>query len=137
MAPIKSVLISADSHVYEPADLWTKRLPRKFADNAPHVYWDEDKQAYLFGCEGTVPIFASGFFAAGTYSSSEGEKAFQRPPEEARPGGWDPGERLKDMAIDGVVADVLYTSVGFNLFWLTDAEFQEACFQVYNDWLAE
>ncbi|HEX2173233.1 MAG TPA: amidohydrolase family protein, partial [Dehalococcoidia bacterium] len=30
-----------------------------------------------------------------------------------------------------------YTSLAFNLFWLEDAEFQEACFTVYNDWLAE
>ena len=41
-----------------------------------------------------------------------------RPP---RPGGWDPAERLKDMAIDGVAAEVLYTTLGFRLFGLTDA----------------
>jgi len=30
-------LISADSHVLEPADLWTKRIERSFRDRAPRV----------------------------------------------------------------------------------------------------
>lgn len=31
--------------------------------------------------------------------------------EAARPDGWDPAERLKDMALDGVAAEVLYTTL--------------------------
>jgi hypothetical protein len=30
-------LISADSHVMEPADFWEKRLDHKFRDRAPRV----------------------------------------------------------------------------------------------------
>src|SRR5919204_27292 len=54
----------------------------------------------------------------------------------ARPGGWDPAQRLPDMELDGVEAEVLYTPLGFRLFWLKDAGLQQACFRVYNDWLA-
>jgi predicted TIM-barrel fold metal-dependent hydrolase len=57
--------------------------------------------------------------------------------EAVRPGANDPCERLKDMARDGVAAEVLYTSLGLSLYWLKDAAFQEACFRTYNDWLAE
>ena len=64
------------------------------------------------------------FFQASTY-------------KDARPGGWDPAERLKDMDLDGVEADVIYTTLGFRQFWLTDAALQRACFRVYNDWLAD
>jgi predicted TIM-barrel fold metal-dependent hydrolase len=32
---------------------------------------------------------------------------------------------------------VIYTTLGFRQFWLTDAALQRACFRVYNDWLAE
>lgn len=46
-------------------------------------------------------------------------------------------ERLKDQDIDGVEAEVLYTTLGMSLFGLADAELQQACFKVYNDWLAE
>jgi len=55
----------------------------------------------------------------------------------AHRGGWDPAQRLKDMDQDGVKGDVLYTTLGFRMFWIKDAGFQRACFQVYNDWLAE
>ena len=45
--------------------------------------------------------------------------------------------RFKDMERDGVAAAVLYTSVGFSLFGIKDPALQQACFAVYNDWLAE
>jgi predicted TIM-barrel fold metal-dependent hydrolase len=35
-----------------------------------------------------------------------------------------------------VQADVLYTTLGFRIFWLKDADLQHDCFRVYNDWLA-
>jgi predicted TIM-barrel fold metal-dependent hydrolase len=55
----------------------------------------------------------------------------------AHRGGWDPGQRVKDMDQDGVAGDVLYTTLGFRMFWIRNPGFQRACFQVYNDWLAE
>jgi predicted TIM-barrel fold metal-dependent hydrolase len=56
---------------------------------------------------------------------------------DALAGGWDPVERLKDQDYDGVEGEVLYTTLGFRLFWLEHAGLQRACFRVYNDWLAE
>ncbi len=56
---------------------------------------------------------------------------------EGKTGGWDPAERLKEMATDGVSAEVLYPTLGLRLFGMDDAELQEACFRVYNDWLLE
>ena len=32
---------------------------------------------------------------------------------------------------------MLYTTLGFRIFWLKDAGLQADCFRVYNDWLAE
>lgn len=52
-------------------------------------------------------------------------------------GGYDPNERLKEMAQDGVSAEVLYPTLGLRLFGMDDPELQEACFRVYNDWLLE
>ena len=34
-------IIDCDSHVAEPADLWTSRLPAKYTDDAPHLQWDD------------------------------------------------------------------------------------------------
>ncbi len=33
-------IISVDDHVVEPPDLWTSRLPRKYADRGPRVSRD-------------------------------------------------------------------------------------------------
>jgi predicted TIM-barrel fold metal-dependent hydrolase len=53
------------------------------------------------------------------------------------PSGWDPVERIKDQDVDGVAAEVLYTTFAMPLFRLPDADLQRACFKVYNDWVAE
>lgn len=36
-------VIDVDIHLTEPADLWTSRLPGKYADQAPHLVWDEQR----------------------------------------------------------------------------------------------
>jgi predicted TIM-barrel fold metal-dependent hydrolase len=53
------------------------------------------------------------------------------------PGGYDPHERVREMAQDGVSAEVLYPTLGLKLFGLEDARLQEACFKAYNNWLIE
>ncbi len=137
MAELK--LMSADSHVNEPGDLWTERIDKQLRDRAPRVVENPPGQkpgAYLV-LEGIAPVYLAqgmgagkkpeelrGFFQSLTYKSG-------------RPGGWDPAERVKDMDLDGVEADVIYTTLGFRQFWFTDAALQRACFRVYNDWLAE
>jgi predicted TIM-barrel fold metal-dependent hydrolase len=55
----------------------------------------------------------------------------------ARPGGWDPVERMKDMGTDGVAAEVLYPSLGLGLYCIDDAPLQEALFRTYNDWVID
>jgi predicted TIM-barrel fold metal-dependent hydrolase len=134
----EDVIISADSHMTEPQELWVERIDRRFRERAPRVVTQEHdgKMGLWFVCEGLEPRPVAGTFAAG--KSPEELAEFQKAGwEAARPGGWDPAERLKDMAIDGVAAEVLYTTLGFRLFGLDDGPFQAAIFRAYNDWLAE
>ena len=132
-------LISADSHVTEPGDLWQQRLDKKFKDRAPYMVDNPDNMrpgSYLM-VEGVPPIHMAQGMGAGK-KPEELPQFFQESTYQyARPGGWDPAERVKDMDIDGVEAEVIYTTLGFRLFWLTDGDFQRACFRAYNDWLAE
>ncbi len=133
MTPCK--IIDADAHMCEPPNLWVERIERRFRERAPRVVKDPGgRKGSFFVCEDLPPLRVSGIFAAGKTF----DKAFLAAGmESALPGGWDPAARLQDMELDGVEAAVLYTTVGFMLFWLEDAELQEACFRVYNDWLAE
>jgi len=57
----------------------------------------------------------------------------------ARAGGWDPTERLKDMAADGISAEVLYPTLAKGIYEQAgdDPELAQACDRVYNDWMIE
>ena len=55
-----------------------------------------------------------------------------------RPGGYLPDERIKDMDLDSVAAEVVYPTVGFVLYNVVrDGQLLSACFRAYNDWIAE
>jgi predicted TIM-barrel fold metal-dependent hydrolase len=129
-------IISADSHVTEPADLWCQRLDRAFRDRAPRVVRDYGRDRYLFVAPGISPFAIATGFGAGK-QGRDLKQHLHRGYEAARPGGWDPVERIKDQDADGVACEVLYPTHGMKLFALPDAELQRACFRVYNDWIVE
>ena len=133
---MSDLLISSDSHVLEPSDLWTKGLPADMRSRAPRVFYNEQRGVWMFGCEEVTPQPITFSFVAGVDLDNlpEMHKAGYAA---ARPGGWDPKARLEDMITDGVSAEVLYPSLGLGLYWIKDPAFQEACFRAYNDWLIE
>ncbi|MCE2391862.1 MAG: amidohydrolase [Proteobacteria bacterium] len=131
-------VVSADSHMMEPAALWQERLDRRFRDRAPEVIEKRrnGRPLHLFVAEGARPFPVAAGFSAGR-SGQELRDFMDQGYEGARPSGWDPVERLKDQDLDGVYAEVLYPTLGMPLFGIRDAELQRACFRVYNDWVAE
>ena len=42
-------IISSDSHVIEVPDLWEKGMPQALRERAPKVYFDEKRDAWMFG----------------------------------------------------------------------------------------
>ena len=130
-------VLSADSHVVEPADVWTSRIDARFRDRAPHVEKEVNGvQGDFFVCEGLQPFPVSGFAVAGVDPREYSDKMFKGYPG-VRPGAWDPGQRVKDQEIDGVQGEVLYTSLGMMLYGIEDGGLRAASFRAYNDWLAE
>jgi predicted TIM-barrel fold metal-dependent hydrolase len=129
-------LISSDSHVTEPADLWCERLNRAFRERAPRVVRDYVTDRYLFVAPGVTPFVVATGFGAGK-AGDDLKRHLHAGYEAARPGGWDPAARLADQDADGIACEVLYPTHGMRLFALRDAELQRACFRVYNDWIAE
>lgn len=128
-------VISADSHVLEPADLWTAGLASTSdADRAPRVETDPATGAQVFLIEGLEPQPVSLPGAAGKSSEELGEMGALAA---GRAGGWDRDARLADQEVDGVDAEVLYPSIAMAIARAPDAGYQHACAAAYNDWLAE
>ncbi len=127
-------LVSADDHVQEPGDTWVKRVPTKLRDRAPRIERGPDGDAWVIdGKRGrSMGMEVQGGKKFEDYKQS-GETY-----ETIRKGAWDPNERLKDMDLDGVDAEVLYPNLGIGpLFLLDDLELQFACLRAYNDFLSE
>ena len=127
-------VISADSHVIEPPDLWAGRLPAKFRDRGPKLTHDEttDRLSYDNG----VKLQPVGLLA-GCYREDGEQRWDGRWDEDIPRGCYDSGVRVADILRDGVDAEVLYPTIGMQFFPIEDVEFQAALFRAYNDWLAE
>ena len=92
----KFSLVSADSHVVEPADLWTNRLDKRFRDRAPHVERGENGTDSFY-CEGMYLLPPGGMSAAGKEMAPDGLTM-----DDVYPGAYDPDARLEEIAVDGV-----------------------------------
>jgi predicted TIM-barrel fold metal-dependent hydrolase len=133
------VLISADSHVVEPGDLWTSRLPAVLRDRAPRAVQDPGNHHwYLVDADGARGVDLTLSRTAGM-TPAEVDAILTSDPdaEVGARGGSDAVERLRDLWRDGTVADVLYPTAGLSVLQLDDLELQDACCGAYNDWLAE
>ena len=121
-------LISADSHVDEPLELWQERLPVHLRHKAPHIEVRDGKRLMIQ--DGMRPKK----MAMGSDEKTEEDKLR----EQGRAQGWDVGYRLNAQDIDGVGAEVVYPGTfGLEMACSPDAEFQGEVARVYNDWTTE
>jgi predicted TIM-barrel fold metal-dependent hydrolase len=131
-------IISADSHVIEPRELFVEQLPEQYRDRAPRVVrgrdggdgwsFDGNPPARTFGLEAVA-----GQKAVGQKFAAEGLTW-----DEILPGNYDGAAHLADMDRDGVDASVLYSGpIGLSSFSLPDRDFALALMRTYNDWLLD
>lgn len=123
-------IISADSHVTEPADTYFD-IEKKFRDRAPRLDVDTGF-FYIDGMPGRVPMGIVAAAGKPWDKISLSSVAFH----DLHRGGWDSKARLADQDVDGVAAEILYPSVGMVLSNHPDGEYKRACFKAYNRWLA-
>lgn len=136
--PYQGPLLSADSHVVEPRDLWLTRMDVKWRDRAPRIETLEGLGDSMI-VEGLKPrpLAFEGPMIEFKARGVEIPKITDFRYEDTRPGGWDPDARLKDQDLDGVSGEVVYPGVGLFVCDTPDADYELAVCQTYNDWLAE
>jgi len=131
------VVIDADSHVTEPADTWTSRVPARYADQVPHVVKDAaGKDVWMLG---GVQIYTVGATSAAGFPGFPASRP--QTYEDLHPGSYDAAARLRYLDEAGIWAQVLYPNVGGfgsqQFRKIADPEVQLLCIRAYNDFLHE
>lgn len=136
MAQAPELIIDADSHVTEPPDVWTSRVPAKYRERVPHVVRDGAADKWVLGDK---PLTQVGVTAPAGWPTFPPEY----PPtyEDVHPGSYDAKARLGYMDGAGIWAQVLYPNVGGfgsqNFLTLEDEALKLMCVSTYNDFLLE
>jgi predicted TIM-barrel fold metal-dependent hydrolase len=128
------ILISVDDHIIEPPDMFTKHLPAKYRDDAPHLVHNADGSDVWRFRDTVIPNVALNA-VAGRPKEEYGLEP--QGLDEIRVGCYDVDERVKDMNAGGVLASMNFPSFpGFaaRLFATEDSDFSLALVQAYNDW---
>jgi len=134
-------VVDADTHVNEPADLWQRYMPERYAERAPKVVDLERGQAWVFDDERvTVTSLVNVAGQSPTTWQAVAPDGFRG----LRPGGWDPKSRMADMDIDRVDVHVLFPSYALLMARAqadskagVDRDFHLAFVQAYNNWLSD
>ncbi len=121
--PNKYFIASADGHVQEPANLWVDRMDPKYHHRLPGVVMDASGNP-MQKTEGFRPLRIRNI-------PFEGEDLLRNK------SGKTPEERLRDLAMDGVDAEILFPNRGLTIWATPDAVFSQAMCRAYNEWAWE
>ena len=132
-------VIDSDTHITEPPDLFTSRLPAKYQDQAPRVHLNAERGYEEWTVGDQSPITPIGHTATAGWKE----------PFPAAPAGFDqvplaahdPHARLEYMDSLAIWAMALYPNVGgFGsqvFLGLKDPALMLACVEAYNDFLTD
>ena len=120
-------VISADSHVLEPPDLWVKALADKWGERAPHF-----ADTYN-GETGTFFFTGRDVLRLGSSRDIDQEERYQN----LQAAGRDPAIRLGIMDDEQIASEVLNASWALLTPRILDGELRRACAGVFNDYLID
>ncbi|MDT5277001.1 MAG: hypothetical protein QOG95_3933, partial [Mycobacterium sp.] len=150
-------IVDVDAHVVEPPDVWTSRLPTRYRDVGPRVVYAPAGEIKLVGSSyieapGTEGPDAAWWFYEDRQTSLKRYIAAAGVPadevtlsgvtyEDMRPGCFKAPERIADMTINGVQAQMCFPNYprfcGQMFLWGKDKELAKLCVEAYNDWMVE
>jgi predicted TIM-barrel fold metal-dependent hydrolase len=133
-------LISADSHIVEPPDMYADRIEPKFRDRAPKMERRKtpngrDYDAWVI--DGMQVGTLGAVMQAGQRFEDPSQIDFLGLWEDVRKGAYNPHAMITENEEDGVWGSCLQPSQG--LFWyrLPDSELLSEICRVYNDWITD
>ena len=131
-------VISADSHIIEPLDLWEKALGAKWGDKVPRVV---DRYN---GIPGNYFFFGYDYIDLGVVQPEDAadstEESSAMDPELAdkvNRSNQDPALRLELMEMDGVQAEIVNSTFALLCMRIKHPQLVQDVCQVYNDWIVD
>ena len=131
-----ALILSSDSHVFEPPDLWTTRIDTAFRERAPRMQRIDGADQLVVEEHQIVSGIGLISNAGARFEAPETISSLGRF-ENVHQGGYEPHQHLEDMQLDGVAGEVLYPSQGLFYFKVADTPLMSAIFRAYNDWLID
>lgn len=122
--PTKYFMVSADCHVHEPVDLWERRVEQQYRHRLPRIEVDEDGVRWQV-TEGHRPTKIRDLKLAGEDLVRD------------KHGNAVPAERVRDMDLDGVDAEIIFPNKGLSMWATSDPVFANAMCSAWNDWAWE
>ena len=109
-------MISADSHVNEPRDLWSANLPTSMRDRAMKGIEATEDGGWSLILDGSH---------IGKAGSSEADRLAVI----------EPGHRLAVMRQEGIAGECIFPTIGLYVWMLQDADDGRVSCRIYNDWV--
>ena len=137
MLPDDVQLISVDDHVIEHPRVWEDRLPQKYKERGPRIVETDVRCVWLY--DGVTHSEVGLNAVAGKSFEERGIDPMKY--SDMRPGCYDVEQRIEDMDIDGVHAELCFPTLpgfaGRTFFEAKDKELALACVQVWNDFMLD
>lgn len=120
----KFFMVSADGHVQEPRTFLSDRLPEEYHSRLPGVVLD---------AKGDQHQTTEGFRQA----KLNWVQPFEGHEKLRNQSGRTPEDRIRDLALDGCDAEILFPNKGLTIWATPDARFSHLMCRAYNDWAWE
>ena len=148
----KFFMCSADGHVQEPSTFLYDRIDPAYHHRLPTIAVTKAMDVHGKGAKGDG---AKGDGGGATGEAGATEEQFFQKAEGFRPAklnwtkpfegheklrnqsGRDPEARLRDLALDGCDAEILFPNKGLSIWATPDADFSHAMCRAYNEWAWE
>jgi predicted TIM-barrel fold metal-dependent hydrolase len=127
-------MLSSDSHIVEPPDLWTERAGA-LGDRLPHIEARDGSEWWIVDGYKTMS-----FLGTQTGDRFDGDPDPLRTTatfDEVRAAAYDPRRYLDENESDGIWGSVIYPSQGLVLYAVPVEDVVTEAMRIYNDWLAD
>lgn len=135
--PERFFSLSSDTHIIEPADLFTARMASKYRDDAPRIALVDGVERW--SAEGIAFHPSTSAFAPGDRFLPVDERPVRSPvfAEGVEESAYVASKWLAENERDGVYGGVVFPSSTLAVYGVRSTELLDEILRVYNDWILE